>query len=125
MYADYDDFEFRRLRRLNPRGSAEFDRAETMNELGGGIGGFFRRIGEAFARWRSRRVTKDELASLDDHALADIGMARADIPYVAAVDPLAPTPPVDAPIVPAPDEHEGDEFSREAEEARRRATTAI
>ena len=110
MYADYDDLQFRRLRPLSPR----VDSLPRESQ-----GGLFHRIAEAFSRWRRRRATREELDELDDRALADIGMARADVPYAASVEPLAPVPAHDQPIVPAPDEHEADEFARERERARR------
>jgi uncharacterized protein YjiS (DUF1127 family) len=33
------------------------------------------------ARWRSQRALS-ELSALDDYTLADIGLTRADIPYI-------------------------------------------
>jgi uncharacterized protein YjiS (DUF1127 family) len=35
-----------------------------------------------FENWRSRERAYRELASLDDRSLADIGLARSDIPFV-------------------------------------------
>ena len=37
-----------------------------------------------FAEWRARNAAFDELSSLDDHMLADIGIARSQIPGVVA-----------------------------------------
>jgi uncharacterized protein YjiS (DUF1127 family) len=36
------------------------------------------------ADWRARQRAYDELASLDDRSLADIGLTRADIPFVVS-----------------------------------------
>jgi len=35
-----------------------------------------------FENWRARERAFRELSSLDDRSLADIGLARADIPFV-------------------------------------------
>lgn len=37
----------------------------------------------AFAEWRKYRRAVQQLASLDDRALWDIGLSRADIPQAA------------------------------------------
>ena len=141
MQVTYDDIELRRLRRIGHPVDFDFGerrttleteaRAEAVGEMWHGIFRFFRRLGEGIGRWRQRRATQVELAQLDDRTLADIGMARADLPAATAMD-LVDAPRVDAPIAPAPDEHEGDQFAREREEQRRRfeearrlATSAI
>ncbi|MBV9017363.1 MAG: DUF1127 domain-containing protein [Alphaproteobacteria bacterium] len=36
----------------------------------------------AWAAWRKRRRAYDELTALDDHALADIGIHRSEIPAI-------------------------------------------
>jgi uncharacterized protein YjiS (DUF1127 family) len=36
---------------------------------------------EAFKAWRARRAAENELYSLSDRDLADIGLTRYDIPY--------------------------------------------
>ena len=38
---------------------------------------------KAVKAWRWERITRDELASLDDRILADIGVARSEIPGLA------------------------------------------
>jgi uncharacterized protein YjiS (DUF1127 family) len=48
------------------------------------IAGFFRAVTRPLSGWWSRTLVQDELMSLDDRMLADIGISRADIPAVAA-----------------------------------------
>ena len=38
----------------------------------------------ALAEWRRREIARAELESLDDRTLADIGVSRAEIPFVIA-----------------------------------------
>jgi uncharacterized protein YjiS (DUF1127 family) len=40
----------------------------------------------AYMDWRRRQAAYEELSSLDDRSLADIGIARSDIPYLFARD---------------------------------------
>ena len=40
-----------------------------------------------FENWRARERAYRELSSLDDRSLADIGLARADIPFVLSQKP--------------------------------------
>lgn len=40
-----------------------------------------------FENWRARERAYRELASLDDRSLADIGLARSDIPFVLSRKP--------------------------------------
>jgi uncharacterized protein YjiS (DUF1127 family) len=40
----------------------------------------------AYQSWRQTQAAYDELSSLDDRSLADIGITRADIPYLFARD---------------------------------------
>jgi uncharacterized protein YjiS (DUF1127 family) len=40
----------------------------------------------AYADWRRRQVAFEELSSLDDRSLADIGITRSDIPYLFSRD---------------------------------------
>ena len=40
-----------------------------------------------FENWRARERAFRELSSLDDRSLADIGLARADIPFVLSRKP--------------------------------------
>ncbi|MGH6968473.1 MAG: DUF1127 domain-containing protein [Stellaceae bacterium] len=42
----------------------------------------FRALIERYAAWRQRQQAYAELAQLDDRSLADIGINRAEIPYV-------------------------------------------
>jgi uncharacterized protein YjiS (DUF1127 family) len=40
----------------------------------------------AYVSWRRRQAAFDELNSLDDRSLADIGITRSDIPYLFSRD---------------------------------------
>lgn len=42
----------------------------------------FHALAERYANWRERQHAYAELAQLDDRSLADIGISRAEIPYV-------------------------------------------
>jgi uncharacterized protein YjiS (DUF1127 family) len=42
----------------------------------------FRTLAGHYAEWRERQRAYAELAQLDERSLADIGISRADIPYV-------------------------------------------
>ncbi len=48
------------------------------------IGSVAKRIYAPIKAWAAERATRDELFSLDDRTLADIGLTRGDIPQVAA-----------------------------------------
>ena len=40
----------------------------------------------AYVDWRRRQAAYEELSSLDDRSLADIGISRSDIPYLFSRD---------------------------------------
>ncbi len=40
----------------------------------------------AYVSWRQRQAAYEELNSLDDRSLADIGITRSDIPYLFSRD---------------------------------------
>ncbi len=44
----------------------------------------FRQLLQRLAEFRRRQRAYDELSSLDDRSLADLGITRAEIPYVLA-----------------------------------------
>jgi uncharacterized protein YjiS (DUF1127 family) len=46
----------------------------------------------ALAEWRRREVARAELESLDDRTLADIGINRAEIPFVVSGRQRRPEP---------------------------------
>lgn len=46
------------------------------------IGHTLHTVGERFDEWRKYQQAYRELASLDDRALADIGLTRSEIPFV-------------------------------------------
>lgn len=54
----------------------------TAKAVAGGLLG--RYILKPFADWRARQRAIDELMALDDHMLKDIGIARCEIPRIAA-----------------------------------------
>lgn len=53
----------------------------------------FRAAAERYAEWRQRQHAYAELVQLDDRSLADIGISRAEIPYVVN-QPRPSRPPV-------------------------------
>lgn len=65
--------------------AAGIERAAYVREL---VVGFSARIGRGliapFAAMRRRQRVYQELISLDDHILADIGITRSDIPYLVS-----------------------------------------
>ena len=96
MYT-YDDAELARLSRVSDRLPANLaiDLAELRRTIAIARGEAFRdtvsAIGRALAklfapllRWRRYRAALAELGALDERTLADIGIARADVPRVAA-----------------------------------------
>jgi uncharacterized protein YjiS (DUF1127 family) len=54
----------------------------------------FHAIAARFADWRSRQRALAELSALDDRSLADIGLTRAEIPYVLSRPQAEPAPAV-------------------------------
>jgi len=46
------------------------------------IGNFVEHSLDAWAAWRQHQRAINELYALDDRALADIGLSRAEIPFV-------------------------------------------
>jgi uncharacterized protein YjiS (DUF1127 family) len=42
----------------------------------------FAALARRFADWRARQRAYEELSSLDDRSLADIGITRSDIPFL-------------------------------------------
>ena len=80
----------------------------------GAAGHFLARLGaDAHRRIVSalrKRRTIAELSRLDDHALADIGLDRAQIPMIAQglIAPSGEAPRRIIPVAPCPPEHRGD-----------------
>ena len=52
-----------------------------------------------FENWRVRERAYRELAALDDRSLADIGLSRADIPYVLDRMPAESTESSAEPVI--------------------------
>jgi uncharacterized protein YjiS (DUF1127 family) len=71
-----------------PRYQAELAHAERVARNLVAVGRALRlvakRVAQPLIEWRQRHATFNELMSLDDRTLADIGISRADIPRVAA-----------------------------------------
>jgi uncharacterized protein YjiS (DUF1127 family) len=79
------DLETIRRRADEARGEAI---AEAVAETGRVLRHLFwsplRAVAAAFVEWRRRERAAAELAALDDHALADLGLRRGDIPFIIA-----------------------------------------
>ncbi len=73
---------------LSARDKALMARGEAIAEVFAALGQVVRTVaGKLYApikNWAVERATRDELMSLDDRTLADIGLTRGDIPQVAA-----------------------------------------
>lgn len=59
-----------------------FKELEMLNLLLSGV----QHLQAAYQGWRQRQAAYDELSALDDRSLADIGITRADIPYLFSRD---------------------------------------
>ena len=80
---------------------AEQLRAEAtalmLLEAGRGLAGMLRPVRARLARWQERRETYDALIGCSDRVLADIGIAREDIPLIAkGIDPTKHEPRIEA-----------------------------
>jgi uncharacterized protein YjiS (DUF1127 family) len=73
---------------MSARDKAMMARGEAIADLAAGFASFGGKVAaKLFApikNWAIERATRDELMSLDDRTLADIGLTRGDIPQVAA-----------------------------------------
>ena len=73
---------------LSARDEALMARGEAIADAFAAVARFVRRpFTGVFAKvktWAIERATRDELMSLDDRTLADIGLTRGDIPQVAS-----------------------------------------
>ena len=73
---------------LSARDKALLARGEAIADLFGAVAGAIGRIAAKLyaplKSWAVERATRDELLSLDDRTLADIGLTRGDIPQVAS-----------------------------------------
>ena len=73
---------------LSARDKALLARGEAIADVFAMIGGAITRVvAKIYAplkSWAVERATRDELLSLDDRTLADIGLTRGDIPQVAS-----------------------------------------
>lgn len=70
------------------RDKALMARGEAIADAFAGIARVIRtvagKLSAPIKNWAAERATRDELMSLDDRTLADIGLTRGDIPQVAA-----------------------------------------
>ena len=66
---------------LMARGEAIADMVAALTRLFGSVAA---KLYAPVKHWAIERATRDELMSLDDRTLADIGLTRGDIPQVAA-----------------------------------------
>ena len=73
---------------LSERDKALLARGEAIADVFAAIGGAIARVAAKLyaplKSWAVERATRDELLSLDDRTLADIGLTRGDIPQVAS-----------------------------------------
>lgn len=73
---------------LSARDKALLARGEAIADvfamIGGAIARVVAKIYAPLKTWAIERATRDELLSLDDRTLADIGLTRGDIPQVAS-----------------------------------------
>jgi uncharacterized protein YjiS (DUF1127 family) len=58
--------------------------ADTFAAIGGAVRAIAAKLYAPVKNWAVERATRDELLSLDDRTLADIGLTRGDIPQVAS-----------------------------------------
>jgi uncharacterized protein YjiS (DUF1127 family) len=71
--------------------------AAAVENVASVVGGAARRlwhaVADAYRCWRSRERAAEELFALDDRALAELGLNRADIPFVVSCAEARPTRP--------------------------------
>lgn len=58
-------------------------RPEALSRPAADFGGIFAGLAARWSRWRAYHRTIAELDALDDRSLADLGFARANIPFIA------------------------------------------
>jgi uncharacterized protein YjiS (DUF1127 family) len=82
------EYDFDRDYRLSARDQALMARGEAIADLlaatVGAVSTIAARLFAPIKTWAIERSTRDELMSLDDRTLADIGLTRGDIPQVAS-----------------------------------------
>jgi uncharacterized protein YjiS (DUF1127 family) len=73
---------------LSARDKALMARGEAIADAFAAVAGAVRtivtKLYSPIKNWAVERATRDELMSLDDRTLADIGLTRGDIPQVAS-----------------------------------------
>jgi uncharacterized protein YjiS (DUF1127 family) len=86
--------------------------AGAVEEAARAVGGLARRLWHAVADnyrcWRTRERAAEELFALDDRALAELGLNRADIPFVvscAEAQPARPPRDTAAPVAANRNDH--------------------
>ncbi len=82
------EYDFARDYQLSTTDKAMMARGEAIADAFTAIAGALRtiaaRLYAPIKHWAVERATRDELLSLDDRTLADIGLTRGDIPQVAS-----------------------------------------
>ena len=84
-FPTYDEINHHiaRARRLRTAATAQM-----LLEAGRGVAGILHPVRARLTRWQERRRTHDALLHCSDRVLADIGIAREDIPLIArGLDP--------------------------------------
>lgn len=72
--------------RFAANAAAQQARADRLFELLGRVGKALSRLVKPIGERRQRRRRYDVLISLDDYVLKDIGLNRAELPFVARID---------------------------------------
>jgi len=82
------DYDFERDYRFSATDKALMARGEAIADAFAAFTGLVRivaaKLYAPIKTWAIERATRDELLSLDDRTLADIGLTRGDIPQVAS-----------------------------------------
>jgi uncharacterized protein YjiS (DUF1127 family) len=84
-FPSYDEINHHVARARRLRAAAT---TQMLLEAGRGVAGTLRPVRARLTRWQERRRTHDALMHCSDRVLADIGIARDDIPLIArGLDP--------------------------------------
>jgi uncharacterized protein YjiS (DUF1127 family) len=78
---DYGAIDFDHYLRRSQHLRAEFY-AAALRSVGKAIGAVFAHLGKSWRNWQARRRAIDELMTMDDRSLRDLGINRAGVFYV-------------------------------------------